>query len=136
MEIFKSTDPASQTESAAESAQLFFAEMLGDPLAYDRSTGAAAELCRKAEIDSLQDLLVGDVTDSAQMVFRLPSKPNRPTLSPLNWTSRRVSFLACYDTPPALAKSRKANRVESVTLPRSLTGGQTVIVCRQPCSRN
>ena len=82
MEIFKSTDPASQTESAAESAQLFFAEMLGDPLAYDRSTGAAAELCRKAEIDSLQDLLVGDVTDSAQMVFRLPSQPNRPTPKP------------------------------------------------------
>jgi hypothetical protein len=66
MEIFKSTDPASQTESAAESAQLFFAEMLGDPLAYERSTGAGDLICEKAHSDLLQTLLIGQTEDIVQ----------------------------------------------------------------------
>ena len=101
MEIFKSTEPASPTERTPESTQLFFAEMLGDPLAYDHSTGAAAELCQKAEADSLKELLVGDVIDSAQTVFRLPSKPNRSAPKPaeLDFAKSFISDVATIRRP-------------------------------------
>jgi hypothetical protein len=81
METFRSTDPASQTESAAESAQLFFAEMLGDPLAYKHSTGAAAELCQKAEADSLKELLIDPAEEETRTIPTVPtSAPVSPAL--------------------------------------------------------
>lgn len=52
---------ASQTESAPESAPVFFFEMLGDPLFAYEPADRTNPLATKAEVDGLNSLLIGPI---------------------------------------------------------------------------
>ena len=66
-----------------EFTQLFFAEMLGDPLAYERSTGAGDLLCEKAQCDELQTLLIGPTEEVVQPNPTIvPAAPTPVSVSP------------------------------------------------------
>jgi hypothetical protein len=64
-----------------EFTQLFFAEMLGDPLAYERSTGASDLICAKSEFDELKNLLIAPAEGEPRTVPTVPtSAPASPVL--------------------------------------------------------
>jgi hypothetical protein len=68
-----------------EFTQLFFAEMLGDPLAFEHSTGASDLICAKAEFDELKKLLIAPAEDETRTISTVPtSAPASPVLRVLS----------------------------------------------------
>ena len=76
---------ASNRSEDIEVVQGFFAKMLDDPLAYERSTRAGDLICAKAEFDELQTLLIGATEDVVQLdATILPAAPTPASVSPTN----------------------------------------------------
>lgn len=97
-----------------EFTQLFFAEMLGgDPLAYERSTGAGDLICEKAQCDELQTRLIGQ-TDTI---------PAAPMPAPAPFPSALNKFLADFTSNFAAQFAKQAAAKPQAT---SDSGGRWV----------
>jgi hypothetical protein len=85
--------------------QRFFAEMLGDPLAHERSTGAGDLICAKAEFEDLKKLLIAPAEDEPRTIPTVPtSAPAFPALRNRDTMNKRAKNLTRQDLSARMSK--------------------------------
>ncbi len=89
-----------------EFTQLFFAEMVGDPLAYEHSAGAGDPICAKSEFDELvEKLLIAPAEDERRTTLTvLNSAPAFPALRNRDTMNKRARNLTRQDLSALMSK--------------------------------